>query len=210
MRKSTECKKCRRTGVKLFLKGEKCESQKCPMIKKPYAPGQKPKRRKGHISQYGKELTEKQKLRYWYDLDEKQFTRYVKSVSSTHSDKESTGDRLLKKLEARFDNVIYRSGIARSRSEARQMVVYGFFCINGKPADRPSCKIKSGDVIEVKPSKKKLIPFENFAEKMKNFSPPSWIVLDKDNLSVKVTGDVVVTEILPPVEISSVFEFYSR
>lgn len=210
MRKSTECKKCRRTGVKLFLKGEKCESQKCPMIKKPYAPGQKPKRRKGHISQYGKELTEKQKLRYWYDLDEKQFVRYVKSVSSKHSEEESTGDRLLRKLEARFDNIVYRSGIARSRSEARQMIVYGFFHVNGRAVDRPSFKIKSGDVIEVRPSKKKSKIFENFEEKMKNFSPPTWIVLDKNKLSVKVTGDVVVSEIAPPVEISSIFEFYSR
>ncbi len=210
MRKSTECKKCRRTGVKLFLKGEKCESQKCPMIKKPYAPGQKPKRRKGHTSQYGKELTEKQKLRYWYDLDEKQFVRYVKSVSSKHSDEESTGDRLLRKLEARFDNVVYRSGIARSRSEARQMIVYGFFCINGKSVDRPSFRVKSGDVIEVREGKKKSKIFENFEEKMKNFSPPTWIVLDKSKLSVKITGDVVVSEIAPPVEISSIFEFYSR
>ncbi len=210
MRKSTECKKCRRTGAKLFLKGEKCESQKCPMIKKPYAPGQKPKRRKGHVSQYGKELNEKQKLRYWYDLGEKQFVRYVKSVSSKHSEKESAGDRLLRKLEARLDNAVYRSGIARSRSEARQMVVYGILNVNNKPVDRPSYKIKSGDVIEVRQSKKKLRLFENFEERMKSFSTPSWIVLDKSKISAKVTGDVVVSEIAPPVEISSIFEFYSR
>ena len=210
MRKSTECKKCRRTGVKLFLKGEKCDSQKCPMIKKPYAPGQKPKRRKGHVSQYGKELTEKQKLRYWYDLQEKQFVRYVKSVTNKQNQEESAGDRLLKKLEARFDNVVYRSGIAQSRSQARQMIVYGFFLINDKPVDRPSRRIKIGDTIAVKSTKKKSKIFENFSEKMKNFSPPTWIALDKDKLSAKVTGEVIASEIAPPVEISSVFEFYSR
>ncbi len=210
MRKTTECKKCRRVGAKLFLKGEKCESQKCPMIKKPYAPGQKPKRRKGHISQYGKELIEKQKLRSWYDLQEKQFVRYVKSATAKHSEEESTGDRLLRILESRFDNTVYRAGIARSRSEARQMVVHGFFKVNDKPVDRPSYRIKIGDVISVKPSKKKAKIFDNFAEIMKNFTPPSWIALDKQKISAKVTGDVVINDIMPPVEISSIFEFYSR
>ncbi len=210
MRKTTECKKCRRAGAKLFLKGDKCDSQKCPMIKKPYAPGQKAKKRKARISQYGRELIEKQKLRHWYDLQEKQFIRYVKAVTAKHDLEESTGDRLLRLLESRFDNIVYRSGIARSRSEARQLVVYGFFHVNGKPVDRPSYRVKIGDVISIKSSKQKVKMFEDFEERMKDFNPPSWIVLDKKNLSVKVTGDVIIDEIAPPVEISSVFEFYSR
>lgn len=210
MRKTTECKKCRRSGTKLFLKGEKCDSQKCPMIKKPYAPGQKAKKRKPRVSQYGKELLEKQKLRHWYDLSERQFVKYVKAASAKQSATESTGDRLLRVLEGRFDNVVYRSGIACSRSQARQLISYGFFHINGKPVDRPSCRIKVGDVISVKPTKIKAVLFENFADNMKDFNPPSWIILDKSKLSAKITSEVIVDEIAPPVEISSVFEFYSR
>ncbi len=210
MRKSTECKKCRRTGVKLFLKGEKCESQKCPMIKKPYPPGQKPKRRKGHLSQYGKELIEKQKLRYWYDLQERQFVRYVTAVINSQRETESAGDQLLRRLEERLDNMVYRSGFSSSRSQARQMVNHGFFLVNGKPVDRPSYRIKTGDVISVRPGKTKKVSFENFSERMKNFVSPSWISLDTENLTAKVTGNAVIEEIAPPVEISSIFEFYSR
>ncbi len=210
MRKSTECKKCRRVGVKLFLKGEKCESQKCPMIKKPYPPGQKPKRRKGHLSEYGKELTEKQKLRYWYDLQERQFVRYVKAVINSQRKTESAGDQLLRKLEERLDNMVYRSGFSSSRSQARQMVNHGFFLVNDKPVDRPSYRIRKGDVISVRLGKTKKVNFENFSEKMKNFVPPSWISLDTEKLTAKVTGDALIEEIAPPVEISSIFEFYSR
>ncbi len=210
MRKTTECKKCRRVGSKLFLKGEKCESQKCPMIKKPYPPGQKPKRRRGHTSEYGRELTEKQKLRYWYDLKEGQILRYVKSVINKPQKKESAGDQLLRKLENRLDNTVYRMGFAVSRSQARQMISYGFFHVNGKPVDRPSYQVKLGCVVSVRPGKKKSKIFEDFENKMKNFTPPAWISLDKKKLEGEVTGEVVVTEVAPPVEISSIFEFYSR
>jgi small subunit ribosomal protein S4 len=210
MRKSVECKKCRRVGTKLFLKGEKCESQKCPMIKKPYAPGQKPKRRKGHVSQYGKELLEKQKLRHWYDLKEKQFSRYVTSVIKKQSKVEPAGDQLLRKMESRFDNMVYRAGLATSRSQAKQLIVHGFFHINGKPVDRSSYRVKTGDVIAVRPGKKKKIIFEEFSIKMKNFTPPSWIALDVAKMEAKITGEVIIEDINPPVEISSVFEFYSR
>jgi small subunit ribosomal protein S4 len=210
MRKSVECKKCRRVGTKLFLKGEKCESQKCPMIKKPYAPGQKPKRRKGHVSQYGKELLEKQKLRHWYDLKEKQFSRYVTSVIKKQSKVEPAGDQLLRKMESRFDNMVYRAGLATSRSQAKQLIVHGFFHVNGKPVDRSSYRVKVGDVIAVRPGKKKKIIFEEFSTKMKNFTPPSWIALDVTKMEAKITGEVIIEDINPPVEISSVFEFYSR
>jgi small subunit ribosomal protein S4 len=210
MRKSVDCKKCRRVGIKLFLKGEKCESQKCPMIKKPYPPGQKPKRRKGHVSEYGKELVEKQKLRYWYNLKEKQFSKYVRSIINKKSDTGSAGDRLVRLLEARLDNMIYRAGFASSRAQARQMVVYGFININGSPVDRPSYRVKKGDVMSIRPGKSKKAFFENFDENMKNFTPPSWISLDTKKLSAKVTGDTLVEEIAPPVEFSSIFEFYSR
>lgn len=210
MRKSTECKKCRRAGVKLFLKGEKCDSQHCPMIKKPYPPGQKPKRRKGRISEYGRELTEKQKLRRWYDLNEKQLLRYVKAVMEKDQEAESTGDQLLRRLEGRLDNTVYRAGFAISRSQARQMINHGFFNINDRPVDKPSYQVKAGDTISLKTSKKNKKLFNNFEEEMKNFNPPVWIALDKKKLTAKVTGEAVIEEVTPPVEISSVFEFYSR
>jgi small subunit ribosomal protein S4 len=210
MRKSVECKKCRRVGTKLFLKGEKCESQKCPMIKKPYPPGQKPKRRKGHFSQYGKELLEKQKLRHWYDLQEKQFARYVASVIKKQSKEESAGDQLLRKLESRLDNMVYRSGFASSRSQAKQMINHGFFHVNEKPVDKPSYKVKLKDVISVRPGKKKKMLFEEFSVKMKNFNPPSWISMNSEKMEAIIVSEAVIEEIAPPVEISSIFEFYSR
>jgi len=210
MKKSPECKKCRRVGAKLFLKGEKCDSQKCPMIKKPYSPGEKPKRRKGPLSQYGKELTEKQKLRYWYDLKEKQLLKYVKSIIRKQERSEAAGDQLLKKLESRLDNTVYRAGFADSRSKARQMINHGFFNVNERPVDRPSYQLKVGDVISVRSGKKNRRDFEDFEERMKNFTPPSWISLDKKKMEAKKTGEAVVEDIAPPVEISSIFEFYSR
>ncbi len=210
MNNSPECRKCRRVGTKLFLKGEKCESQKCPMIKKPYSPGEKPKQRKSRLSEYGKELAEKQKLRYWYCLKEKQFIRYIKLVAGRAEQEESAGDRLIRIIEGRLDNVVYRAGFSPSRLRAKQMVSHGFFNVNGKPVDRPSYQVKVGDVISVKKGKKKSKIFENFSSEMKNFTPPSWITLDKEKLQAKIGGEAIIEEIAPPVEISSIFEFYSR
>ncbi len=208
MTKINDCKKCRRVGAKLFLKGERCSSQNCAMVKKPYAPGQKPKRRKRPLSEFGKEMIEKQKLRYWYDLREKQFAKYAKDVIGRQKTAEAAGDQLLRKLEARLDNTVYRAGFAISRGTAKQMVVHGFFHVNGKPVDKPSYAIKVGDTITVRPGKKKV--FVDFTERMKNYNLPAWISLDSKNLEAKVIGEVVIEEIAPPVEISSIFEFYSR
>ncbi len=210
MKKTPDCKKCRRVGAKLFLKGDKCDSQKCLMIKKPYAPGEKPKRRKKRLSEYGKELTEKQKLRFWYELKEKQFIKYVKAVIANRKKEEATADQLLRKLESRFDNMVYRAGFSSSRAQARQMISHGFFTINDRPVDIPSYEIKIGDTISLRSGKKKKPVFENFKENMKNFNPPSWISLDKEKIEAKITGETVIEDIAPPVEISSIFEFYSR
>ncbi len=210
MKKTPDCKKCRRVGAKLFLKGDKCDSQKCLMIKKPYTPGEKPKRRKKRLSEYGKELTEKQKLRFWYELKEKQFIKYVKAVIANRKKEEAAADQLLRKLESRFDNMVYRAGFSSSRAQARQMISHGFFTINDRPVDIPSYEIKIGDVISLRSGKKKKLVFENFKENMKNFNPPSWISLDKEKIIAKIIGETVIEDIAPPVEISSIFEFYSR
>ncbi len=210
MSENMGCEKCRRAGAKLFLKGERCNSSACSMLKKPYAPGQKSKRRKRPLSEYGKELIEKQKLKYWYNLKENQFKKYVKSVLRKSREEESAGDQLLKRLESRLDNVSYRAGFSLSRSQARQMVNHGFVSVNGKPVDIPSYEIKNGDVISVRPGKKKKSIFEDWDARIKNYNPPSWISLDKKKMEAKVIGEVIPDDIAPPVEMSSVFEFYSR
>ncbi len=204
------CEKCRRTGTKLFLKGDRCNSPNCAMVKKPYAPGQKAKRRKPPLSEYGKELAEKQKLRFWYNLQERQFAKYVKSIVKKKKEKGSAGDYLIKKLESRLDNMCYRAGFAPSRAQAKQMVNHGFFNVNGSPVDIPSYETKTGDVISVRPGKKKKKAFQDWIERIKNYTPPSWISLDKKKMEAKIAGEVVFDDVAPPVEISSVFEFYSR
>jgi len=204
------CEKCRRAGVKLFLKGERCNSQNCAMIKKPYSPGQKGKKRKGPPSEYGRELAEKQKLRFWYNLQEKQFSKYVRSIIKKRKKDVSAANQLLGRLESRLDNMVFRAGFAVSRVQARQMVNHGFFLVNDKPVDIPSYETKVGDVISVRPGKKKKKVFEDWSARVKNYTPPSWISLDKKKMEAKVKGDVIIDDVLPPVEISSVFEFYSR
>ncbi len=210
MNENMGCEKCRRAGTKLFLKGERCNSSACSMLKKPYAPGQKSKRRKRPLSEYGKELIEKQKLRFWYNLKEGQFRKYVKSVLRKDKKEESTGDLLLKRLESRLDNASYRAGFSFSRPQARQMVNHGFIAVNGKPVDIPSYEVKVGDVISVRSGKKKKRIFEEWDIRIKNYTPPSWVSLDKKKMEAKIIGDVIAEDIAPPVEMSSVFEFYSR
>lgn len=207
-----KCKICRRLGVKLFLKGEKCLGPKCPMIKRPYPPGHKRKRKPLPLSEYGKEMREKQILKRWYNLKEKQFKRYVKEVLSLRGKvEEDLGEVLIKKLEKRLDNVIYRAGLASSRSQARQLVAHSHFLVNGKHAKSPSFEVKKGDEIKVKENSKNKPYFKHIALKLKEYQPPSWILLDKTNLKIKIIGEPSLIEAASPVEsISRVFEFYSK
>lgn len=126
-----KCKICRRAGVKLFLRGERCFSTKCAMIKRPYPPGKRIKKRKS-LSEYGKELKEKQKLKNWYNLSEEQFSKYVKKALGKRGKVEDARTFLMKELESRFDNVIFKLGWASSRSQAQQMVSHQHFLVNGK------------------------------------------------------------------------------
>ncbi len=210
MNANNGCNKCRRAGTKLFLKGERCNSPNCAMVKKPYAPGQKAKRRRRPLSEYGKELVEKQKMKMYYNLKEKQFSNYVNNIINKKRGEESTGDQLIKRLEGRLDNMCYRAGFASSRPQARQMVNHGFFYVNEKSVDIPSYQTKVGDVISIRTNSKKKNLFGDWAAKIKNYTPPSWISLDKKKMEAKIVGDVIVDDIAPPVEISSVFEFYSK
>lgn len=180
------------------------------MVKRPYPPGQKRKRRKVGLSEYGKELREKQKLKNWYNLGERQFKNYVKKVLAKKKKMEDPTASLIKILETRLDNVIFRLGWASSRRQARQLVSYGHFLVNRKSIDTPSYQAKSGDIISIKPQKMKKAVFQNLQNLLKKYKTPSWLELNIEKLEGKVTGEPTLEEAAPPVEVSAIFEFYSR
>lgn len=207
---NNKCKICRRLGTKLFLKGEKCLSPKCLMVKKPYPPGQKRTKRPRPFSEYGKELREKQKLKNWYNLKEKQFRNYVKEVLEKRGRVEDAGNLLIKKLESRLDNVVFRMGFALSRSQARQFVSHGHFLVNGRKNDIPSRQVKKGDIISLHPSSVGKTIFKDLKTNLKKYQPPSWIKLNPEKLEGEIIGGPSLDEAAPPAEISAVFEYYSR
>jgi len=209
--KKNVCKICRRLGQKLFLKGEKCSSPKCPMVKKPYPPGLQRKRRRSILlSEYGKELAEKQKLKNYYGLRENQFKRYVEEILKARGKVEDAGILLIKKLEKRLDNVVFRLGFARSRREARELVSHGHFLVDSKPVNIPSFQVEKGQVISVKESKKKKPYFKNLSVFLRNYQPPAWLKLDSQKLEGKMIGEPTGEDIGVPVDVSAIFEFYSR
>jgi len=214
--KQAKCKICRRLGKKLFLKGEKCLSPKCPIVLKPYPPGGKGKRRLSGLSEYGRELREKQRLRHWYNLSESQFRNYVKEVlEEAHHKRGSSktidaAEILIERLERRLDNVVYRLGFASSRIQARQLVSHGHFLVNGKPVNIPSYQVRKGDKIEIRPNSKNKTVFKDIVSKLKKYQPPSWLKLDLKTLSGEVVGIPTLEEAAPPAEISAIFEFYSK
>jgi len=212
MVKNSKCKICRRLGVKLFLKGERCLTQKCPMVKRSYPPGQKKKRRIRAISEYGEELREKQKLKKWYNLEERQFRKYVKKILESHQGpgKKDVLISLIKTLESRLDNVVFRLGIAASRPQARQLISHGHFLVNSKSVDIPGYLVKKGDKIRISPSSRKKNIFQNLPTLLKKRELPSWISLDVEKLEGKVIGAPSLEEAVLPAEVSLIFEYYSR
>lgn len=180
------------------------------MIRKPYAPGPKSKRPNRSSSEYAKELKEKQKLKNWYNLRERQFRNYVDSVMEKRGQTQDAGNLLIKKLESRLDNVVYRLGFAASRLQAKQMTNHGHFMVNGKRVDVPSCELKKGDVVSLRPGSKSKPVFSNIASVLKKSTPPSWLKLDVEKMEGKIVGAPTIEEVSPPSEISSIFEFYSR
>ena len=205
-----KCKICRRQGTKLFLKGERCLSPKCTLLKKAYPPGQRSKRRPRNLSEYGTELREKQKLKNWYNLQERQFRQYVKKILKDRSKAEDADVLLIKTLESRLDNVIFRLGFSSSRVASRQMVSHGHFLVNGKPMNIPSFFVKKGDTIQVRPKSTGKALFQKITAVLKKHNPPSWLKLDAEKLEGKVVGQPSLEEAGLAVEISSIFEFYSR
>jgi small subunit ribosomal protein S4 len=207
---NSKCKICRRVGQKLFLKGERCSTPKCPMVKRSYPPGKKGKRRPSRLSEYGKEFREKQKLKFWYGLRERQFKKYVKDILAKRKKTEDIDLLLIRRLESRLDNVIFRLGLAASRKQARKLITQKHFLVNGKPVNFPSFEVKKGDVISVKPKSLKKIIFQNLNLTLKKYQPPAWLELNKEKLEGKVIGEPSLEEINIPVEIPMILEFYSR
>jgi len=209
--KNSKCKICRRSGVKLFLKGEKCLSSKCSMVRKPYPPGAKGKRRHHPLSEYGKELKEKQKLKNWYNLSETQFKKYAREILKKKRKAENTAEVFVQKLENRLDNVILRLGFANSHSQARQLISHRHFLVNKRPVNIPSFQVKVGDKISIREnSRQKKAIFQSLPLTIKKKKPFSWLKLDKEKLEGKVVGKPSLGEVAPPAEISAIFEFYSR
>ncbi|MFH0791780.1 MAG: 30S ribosomal protein S4 [bacterium] len=209
--KTNKCKICRRLGSKIFLKGDRCSSPKCAMLKRPFAPGPKKKRKTKGLSEYGKELREKQKLRNWYNLEEKQFRAYVTSVlGKRKGGTEDAGDMLIKILESRLDNIIFRFGLAISRPLSRQLVSHGHFMVNNRLVNIPSYLTKKGDKIKIALTSTKRKYFEDLSEKMKKASIPAWLSFDSDKLEWQVMRSPLLDEVSPPAEITLIFEFYSK
>ena len=161
-------------------------------------------------SEYKKSLVEKQALRELYGLSEKQFKRYVKNALLKMQKVQNVSDELIKTLETRLDNVVFRAGLVKTRRQGRQIVSHAFFTVNGKAINTPSFAVKTGDVVAVKESKKKKPFFMGIAPELKKALHPSWIDFDAEKMEVKVKGNPTIAEANPPVEISLIFEFYSR
>jgi len=201
------CKLCRREKQKLFLKGTKCSSEKCPLDRRSYPPGQHGQSRRQKVSEYGIQLREKQKIRRLYGLAEMQFRNYFeKALRQTGK----TGELLVKALERRFDNVVYRLGFAPSRKTARQMILHGHFLINSKACNIPSVLLSAGDVIQVAERSKKLDVIHNSMKRMKDSSMLPWLSLDKANLNGTFLQVPERADIPLPANEQLVVELYSK
>jgi len=170
------CRQCRREGTKLFLKGTKCFTEKCPVERRGFPPGQHGQSRRAKISEYGVQLREKQKVRRMYGLQETQFRNtFERALKQTGR----TGETLVKLLERRLDNVVYRLGLAPSRKAARQLVNHGHFLVNGRAVDVPSYLLKAGDSVQVRDKSKKLEVLHASMKRMKDTAMLPWLSLDK-------------------------------
>lgn len=200
------CRLCRREGEKLFLKGERCYTDKCAILRRASAPGQHGKGRK-KFSEYGLQLRAKQKARRYYGVLESQFRRYFDMATRKQG---MAGENLLKILESRFDNVVYRSGMASSRKEARQLIRHSHFTINGKKADIPSILLKPGDVIAIAEKSKTLGKINNIIENNKSRVKPTWLDVDLTNFVSKIVALPNREDIDINIEEHLIVELYSK
>ncbi len=200
------CRLCRREGEKLFLKGERCYTDKCGLQRRAYAPGQHGQGRK-KLSEYGLQLREKQKARRYYGVLESQFAKYFEMANKKSG---VTGDNLLFILESRLDNVIYRLGFGTSRPESRQLVRHGHFTVNGKKVNIPSYLVKVGDVIAIKEESKSSEKIKSVIETTSSRVVPKWLDLDNNTLTGKVVAVPERDDIDLPLEEHLIVELYSK
>ncbi len=200
------CRLCRREGVKLFLKGSRCMTEKCAIERRSYPPGQHGQGRQ-RISEYSAQLREKQKLRRIYGLQERQFRGVFGKAERRIG---ITGEHLLKLLECRLDNVVYRLGFASSRKEARQLVNHGHIHLNGKKTNAPACVLKAGDVVEIRQRSRELISIQSALEAVDGRGITTWLELDRAAFKGTVLAVPTKEEIALPVNEQLVVELYSR
>ncbi len=200
------CRLCRREGVKLFLKGDRCYTEKCAVVRKGYPPGGYGQGRH-KVTEYGLQLREKQKARRYYGVLEKQFRKYFKEADRR---KGVTGENLLQILESRLDNVIYRAGFARSRAEARQLIRHGHFAVNDKKVDIPSYLTRPGEEISLREKSRGTPLFKELAEWGARQGHVEWLEVDRENMKAKVTRLPEREEIDTPVSEHLIVELYSR
>lgn len=201
------CRQCRREGEKLYLKGDRCYSDKCAIERRPYAPGVHGQGRRQKLSEYGIQLREKQRTKRIYGVQEKQFRNYFAKADRQRG---ITGENLLVLLERRLDNVVYRLGFASSRKEARQLVNHGHFTLNGKKASVPSILVKVGDVIQVRETSKESPKFQELKEQAAYKTVPEWLSADAENMSGTVLSYPTREQIDTPVKEQLIVELYSR
>ena len=200
------CKLCRREKTKLFLKGDRCLNGKCSLEKRPTAPGQ---HGAGNVKvkEYGKQLREKQKAKRYYGLQEGQFKSYFREADRVDG---VTGENLLILLERRFDNAVYRMGMAESRKEARQLVLHGHFRVNGKKATIPSMLLKAGDVITVREESRSSAKIKELVEGLDSRIAPQWLAVDKEAVKATVERLPVRSDIDFPFTEQLIVELYSK
>jgi len=203
----SSCRLCRREGLKLFSKGDRCYSEKCSFERRDYVPGDHGQMHKKQRSDYGVQLREKQKLKRMYGLLEKQFRGYFEKADKQ---KGITGTNLLVLLERRMDNMIFRMGFATSRIEARQLISHAHFLVNGKPVNIPSFLLKAGDEVCVKEGSRKIVRIMGALDTVVRRGVPQWLELDKDNFKAKIKLLPVREDLTMPVQEQLVVELYSK
>ena len=201
------CRLCRREGQKLFLKGDRCYGNMCAFERRSYRPGQHGQSRRGRVSDYGIQLREKQKVRSVYGILEKQFRRYFQMADQQ---KGVTGENLLRLLERRMDNVVFRMGFAASRNEARQLVRHNHFRLNGKKINIPSALIRTGDVVEVKEKSQKITRIGGALETVERRGVPGWLELDRASFKGTVKSLPAREDMGMDIQEQLIVELYSK
>ena len=200
------CKLCRREGTKLFLKGDRCLSDKCAISRRNTAPGQHGAQNK-KLKEYGMQLREKQKAKRIYGVPEKQFRTYFEKAVKTEG---QAGENLLTLLECRLDNAVYKMGMAENRHDARQLVLHGHFTLNGKKVTIPSIIVKVGDVIAVKEASRSSAKIKGLIESLESKTAPKWLELDKTNATAKIVAKPARDDVEFPFEEHLIVELYSK